>query len=402
MLQSLVHLIASPMVWLWLNHSVQSWRVLPTPKDTPLAHAPGANIDKVLLVGSGVAAGYGVRSASLALGGHLARQLPVFTGRGASVETVTQPGMRMSRYAQTIESHNISHFDAVVVTLGTDEALRLVPVRRFRRDLGQLLNWVDTHAPPSVSVVFVGIPVVTRIMRMPWPLAHAVGRRCAALDDQLRAACGEHLAAIYTPFTPDAGDLLADSRGRAYAKWAALLAPGVARVLDAQLANPRDPSVIVESERQRALDDLGILDTGPDERFDSIVTSVRDLFGVAGASITFVDGGRQWTKASVGVDPADSPRGSSLGDATINNGKMLVVPDASVDPRFRGHPWVAGKLHVRFFAGFPIEAANGQRIGALCLIDSRPRAFSAAEGSLLGQFAMRVQGLLWGGKPAAR
>lgn len=132
------------------------------------------------------------------------------------------------------------------------------------------------------------------------------------------------------------------------------------------------------------------------------MASARDLFGVAGASITFIDRDRQWTKASTGIDPMDTPRGSALCDATVNNGKMFVMNDASADPRFAGHPWVSGNSRVRFFAGFPIEAANGQRVGALCIVDSDPRTFSADEGSLLGKLANQVQTDLWGAGALAR
>jgi GAF domain-containing protein len=92
----------------------------------------------------------------------------------------------------------------------------------------------------------------------------------------------------------------------------------------------------------------------------------------------------------------DSPRGSALGDATVHNGKLFVIEDASLDPRFLGHPWVAGGSAVRFFAGFPIEASNGERIGALCISDPEPRKFSPAEDALLGMLARRVQVELWG------
>jgi hypothetical protein len=395
MAELLLHVIVSPLVRLWLKNSSESWRLLPRPTDR-LAHSPGANADKILLVGGGLAAGYGVRTAGLALGGHLARQLTMLTGRGASVHTVAELGMRVSGCATAIESFDLSSFDALVITLGADEALNLVPVRRFRHDLDALLTWVDTHAPSSLSVVFVGIPSIPSVSRLPRIFRPLVDRSSVRLDEQLRRACAEHTGATYVPFHPDAADFLYDSGSLLYSMWAGLLAPTVARVLDAQLSNPRSPSAIDEPARQVALDELGILDTAREERFDRIVASARDLFGVAGASLTFIDCDRQWTKASIGLDPTDGPRGHALGDATVNSGKILVVTDASVDRRFREYSWVAGHSQVRFFAGFPIEAANGQRIGALCIMDSKPRAFSPAESSLLGQLAMQVQADLWG------
>jgi GAF domain len=254
----------------------------------------------------------------------------------------------------------------------------------------------------SLSVVFVGIPDIPTIMKLPAVFSGLVGRRCERLDEQMKRACVDHPRAIYLPFIPPEGDLLQSGDRHTYARWAALIAPTVARILNTQLLNPRDPARIIERARQLALDDLHILDTAPDERFDRIVASARDLFGVAGASILFLDRDRQWTKASTGIDPMDTPRGSALADATVNNGKMFVLNDASMDERFSGHPWVTGRSRVRFFAGFPIEAPNGQRVGVLCLVDPAPRAFSELEGSLLGQLAQQVQTDLWGSRTPVR
>jgi len=35
------------------------------------------------------------------------------------------------------------------------------------------------------------------------------------------------------------------------------------------------------------------------------------------------------------------------------------------------------------------------RVGALCVVDTKPRRFSTAEASLLRDLALQVQGALW-------
>jgi len=50
---------------------------------------------------------------------------------------------------------------------------------------------------------------------------------------------------------------------------------------------------------------------------------------------------------------------------------------------------------VRFYAGYPLEAPEGVRVGALCVVDTKPRRFSPAEASLLRDLALRVQAVLW-------
>jgi GAF domain-containing protein len=53
-----------------------------------------------------------------------------------------------------------------------------------------------------------------------------------------------------------------------------------------------------------------------------------------------------------------------------------VVPDARKDSRFSDNPLVTGKPPMLFYAGFPLKGPKGHRLGALCLIDHRPREFS--------------------------
>lgn len=396
MFERLLHVIGSPLARLWLRNSRASWRLLPTPESRTVSHSTGPNVDRILLVGSGIAVGYGVRTGDLALGGQLSRKVPGLTSRGASVETVTRSTMRVSGCAAILAGLDLTRYDALILALGTDEALNLVVASKFAERLESLFAWLDVHSPAGLAVLFVGIPDIPTIMDVPRAVSGAISHQCRILNNELKLACGTHALITYAPFRPPRADLLKEGDRHLYAIWAEILAPAVARVLDAQVEQPRKPSTIDEDARQRALDVLNILDSAPREQFDRIVNSARDLFGVAGASITFIDRQRQWTMASNGIDRIDSPRFSALGDATVNNGKMLVVPDASRDPHFSGHPWVVGRSQVRFFAGFPIEAADGQRIGALCLVDPTPRQFSVEEGSLLGRLALQVETELWG------
>ena len=61
---------------------------LPRPTDATIAHASGNNPDRMLLLGSGPAMGYGVLSHDLALPGQLARQISAASGRGVTVDVV--------------------------------------------------------------------------------------------------------------------------------------------------------------------------------------------------------------------------------------------------------------------------------------------------------------------------
>ena len=142
-----------------------------------------------------------------------------------------------------------------------------------------------------------------------------------------------------------------------------------------------------DEARVRALEDLGVLDTGPERRFDRITGLAHRLFGVASAAITLIDRDRQYIKSSEGMKLLPGPRDEAFCDRTIRQPGTLVVADASLDARFADNPLVTGERHVRFYAGHPLEAPGGHRVGALCLLDDRPRTFSEPERALLQELA---------------
>src|SRR5260370_25440032 len=69
----------------------------------------------------------------------------------------------------------------------------------------------------------------------------------------------------------------------------------------------------------------------------------------------------------------------------------MVVPDATLDPRFASSPLVTGEPQIRFYAGAPLITAGGFRLGTLCIMDRVPRqALSAAEAANLADLAAMV------------
>ncbi len=143
MLGYIAHGLANPLARFWLAISAQSWRNLPTPSDPPLVHAPGSDSDRVLLLGSGVAVGYGVVSHDLALGGHLARELSALTGRGASVDIVGRGDMAPSNTRTTLAALDLARFDALVLTLGGLEAFQSL-MASFSEPVKDLVNYAGS------------------------------------------------------------------------------------------------------------------------------------------------------------------------------------------------------------------------------------------------------------------
>ncbi len=138
-----------------------------------------------------------------------------------------------------------------------------------------------------------------------------------------------------------------------------------------------------ETERLALLHELLLLDTPPERRLDRIVDFASTEFAVPVCLISLVDSERQWFKARVGVDVCETPRDISFCGHALSSDAILMVPDATLDPRFHDNPLVAGAPHIRFYAGAPLVGRDGLAIGTLCLIDTRPRTLDPVEQAIL-------------------
>jgi signal transduction histidine kinase/ActR/RegA family two-component response regulator len=127
--------------------------------------------------------------------------------------------------------------------------------------------------------------------------------------------------------------------------------------------------------RVAALRALGILDTPPEPNYDDLTRLAAQICQVPIALISLVDADRQWFKARVGLDPAETPRELSFCAHAIAEPQtdVFVVPDASADPRFAANALVTGAPHIRFYAGTPLVTHDGWALGTLCVIDRVPR-----------------------------
>lgn len=146
-----------------------------------------------------------------------------------------------------------------------------------------------------------------------------------------------------------------------------------------------------ERQRLKTLRDMKLLDTPPEERFDRITRLARQVFSTPIALVSLVDADRQWFKSSQGLDASETPRDISFCGHAILDDKIMVVNDAIRDERFCDNPLVCGNPNIRFYAGYPLAAPDGSRVGTLCIIDEQPREMSDEQMHLLRELGRMVE-----------
>ena len=73
----------------------------------------------------------------------------------------------------------------------------------------------------------------------------------------------------------------------------------------------------------------------------------------------------------------------------IAKDEVLILRDLARDPRFANNPWLKER-GLRFYAGVPLRGPNGFPVGALSILDTKPRDMSPQEQDLLKMIAADV------------
>ncbi|MFH9426110.1 PP2C family protein-serine/threonine phosphatase [Streptomyces sp. NPDC017529] len=146
-----------------------------------------------------------------------------------------------------------------------------------------------------------------------------------------------------------------------------------------------------EARRIAAVRRYDILGIPPDGAFDRIAALAGRLFDAPMATVTIVDSDRVWFKAAYGLEGAtQTGREACLSTSAILSDTPLVIPDTHRDALTRAHPMVAGPAGIRFYAAAPITTPDGHRLGAVDVLDTRPRRIRPEQAAALTDLATLV------------
>lgn len=154
---------------------------------------------------------------------------------------------------------------------------------------------------------------------------------------------------------------------------------------------PAAPLPFDEVARLRVLSSYEVLDSPPDPRIDVFVRVAAQLFDVPMSAVSLIDKDRQWFKAAVGMDVKETLRDLAFcSHAILAPSEVLVIEDATRDPRFADNLLVTGAPDIRFYAGAPIVDREGYALGTMCIIDDKPRTLDETGRRRLADLATGV------------
>lgn len=370
----------------WARWKQRKLRGIPHPTDRAVASVPGDPAIECVALGNGAISGWGVASHQVGLVGAIARSLSRRFGHGAVVRAAIDQGWVARDMLREAPRQPWQSAQVGILCIGPNEVLRGTRLRRAIAELEELVVDVRSRMPQDAVLLVIGIPPLHELQLLRGIGTPAYGALLARYNDLADRMCRAHPGVRFVRL-PSIGQGTVDAyRSREdYAAWAALVVAAIPAD-PAQVALP----VTAPDERDAAVEQLDLLDSPPEERFDRIVRLARSLFRAQSAAFTVLHGTRQWHKSRVGIPVDEIPREFSSCEIAAREGEPLVVGDAAEDARFADFPLVrAGG--VRFYAGYPLRAPQGHFVGALCVFDPEPRDPEDVDVALLRELALRME-----------
>jgi transcriptional regulator with GAF, ATPase, and Fis domain len=142
-----------------------------------------------------------------------------------------------------------------------------------------------------------------------------------------------------------------------------------------------------EHERLASLHDYDVLPFLREDVFDEFVGLTARIFSLPISLFNLVDAHQVNTGAHYGLPSvAPQPRAEMLCSTVVEQNRVVVYHDLrAAAPALTNAVAIQATLakRIRFYAAAPVRLADQHSIGALCLLDQRPREFTQEEQHVL-------------------
>lgn len=143
-----------------------------------------------------------------------------------------------------------------------------------------------------------------------------------------------------------------------------------------------------EVRRVTTLTNSGVLDSTKNECLDRITRIACAVFEVPVAMINFITSNEDVNISCFGMKPGSrSDRRISFCSYTILSDEPFIIENTLDHDHFKDNPQVKAGMNIRAYAGMPLKGVDKTNLGALCIVDTKPRHFTKDEISLLKDLA---------------
>lgn len=147
----------------------------------------------------------------------------------------------------------------------------------------------------------------------------------------------------------------------------------------------------IEKHRVYALQQYLLNDAKGQEAYKDLTIIAASVCNTEHAYITLIDDERLHFLASKQYVLNEIDRTVSFCKITIKSNEIHEVPDVLEHETFKGNPYVIGEPFVRYYCGAPlIDNETGDKLGALCVIDTKPRTLTNSQKESLALLAKQV------------
>lgn len=134
----------------------------------------------------------------------------------------------------------------------------------------------------------------------------------------------------------------------------------------------------------------------PKEELKSITKLASEICNTPISLINIIEEFNQHTIATThgDLDNKIIPRENSICDRTVIEENLLIINDIEKHEKISSRLSIEDKKKIKFYAGTPLKSPEGFNLGALCVIDSKPRQLTKFQKESLQTLAKEVMSRL--------
>lgn len=145
-----------------------------------------------------------------------------------------------------------------------------------------------------------------------------------------------------------------------------------------------------EFQRLLNLAELDVDYSTGNKKLDDLTKLAAHITGAPISLINLLDANTQWSISNYGFELQQIPREETVCQFLIQGEEPFEVKNMTEDDRFSNKSYVVEEPHVQYYYGIPLSNSKGSHVGALCIMDTKPKTLTETQKDLLGIIADQV------------